>query len=145
MTDTIEQRLKNNPYRHTSGWEGMCNYLWASINSYSDINNILSKEIPQEPSIKHGLTKEYYRKRIDEGRDTNERIILIREIIPRIMDLLSEDEKSDLEGLLKKHVDDDRMCYIGYSDLEGDNEDTSTICSAAKYVLSCLHESRKND
>jgi len=123
LAESISQRLNKkrinfSPYQ----WEGLYNGLYDEIKSYEDIKAHLSKPVPK----------------IQLGEDTNKRIFIMGNIIPEIVNLLTLQEKRDLENILKNHLNDNRMCDIGGSTSYADNEDTSTVSGSAEYALSCL-------
>lgn len=109
-----ERRTHFGPHQ----WEGGYNHLYDSIRLYSDLKMFLQND------------------------DANTKIFIMKEIVPLVVDLLSEEERSQLSDILKRQLRDDRMCEIPSAGASyADEEDTTTVSSSARYALNELERS----
>ena len=145
MTNPLQKRLIGkgifNPYQ----WEGGYNHLFNEIKSYEDVKAHLSKPVPLTPPPTCPHNEEEWKWRENwarRGEDTNERIFLMRNIVPLVIDLFSQEEREDLEKIVRDHLDDNRMCDIGHSTSYADDEDTSTVAQSARCLLNEIRRAK---
>jgi len=96
-------------------WERSCSWEYDAVKSFSDVERLINAD------------------------SANTKIFALMYIVPVVSSFLNPERKQRLAGLLRGDLDDGRMCEIGYSGLYADEEDTTTVASAARYALDALN------
>jgi hypothetical protein len=108
----ISERIEEKRYPHSSySWEGECNSLYDRVKSFKSLKELI------------------------QNGDINTKILAMQYIAPWVIDLLSENERGELSGILRSQLSDGRMCIISYSAPQSDEEDTRTVAGAARFAL----------
>jgi len=116
----IAKRLQETRVNYSSSqWEKECEGLQDKIKSYRDIKGVLCGSL-----------------------GVNYKIFTLGNIVPNVTDLLSDEERVDLEGLAKQHLTDKRMCVVAPNCSCADDDDMRTVSGCAEYALSVLNSER---